>query len=368
MGQPGYELSLSDDTDPSRFAFLNSGFPQEAVMEYHDSRQLRFQRWLSGSWASTLMTLDLVTDNIGINTNTPDEKLHVNGTLGIGKFNDQNNAGLKIEYVDGGSGTTTFRHNRYGGTNRFARGSSSGERLQVDFGGSNNHFLNIYDGNNTSRIRFQVNGTSYITQGPLILGATSTFHPGTARPNTDLEVHGDLEMKNGSKIFFGAENDEDGYFRLFNLDKFNGLDYSQNFYIRRATINNNDGAVMGFQKDGTVTIGIWERYDGTVVGDGAYKLMVNGAIRCEKLKVETDVPNSDHVFEKDYNLMPLEEVHAFVTENKHLPEIPSAAEFQENGYLVGEMDDLLLRKVEELTLYIIAQQKQIDELLKAQQQ
>jgi hypothetical protein len=52
----------------------------------------------------------------------------------------------------------------------------------------------------------------------------------------------------------------------------------------------------------------------------------------------------------------------FVFKQKHLPEIMSANEFAENGYNLGEMDDVLLRKVEELTFYIIQQQKEIDGL------
>lgn len=83
---------------------------------------------------------------------------------------------------------------------------------------------------------------------------------------------------------------------------------------------------------------------------------------CEELKVIADVPSSDYVFEKEYELKPLSEVEKFVKENKHLPEIPSAQEFKGNGYKVGEMDDMLLRKIEELTLYIIDLQKQIEEL------
>jgi len=60
----------------------------------------------------------------------------------------------------------------------------------------------------------------------------------------------------------------------------------------------------------------------------------------------------------------LSEVKQFILENKHLPEVPSAAEFKENGYNIGEMDDLLLRKVEELTLHIIRLEEEIKELKK----
>lgn len=93
-----------------------------------------------------------------------------------------------------------------------------------------------------------------------------------------------------------------------------------------------------------------------------YKLAVDGGILCEEVKVIANVPSADYVFEKDYNLRTLNEVEAFVNENKHLPDVPSAKEFKENGYKMGDMDNLLLQKIEELTLYIIEQQKQIDDL------
>jgi hypothetical protein len=70
----------------------------------------------------------------------------------------------------------------------------------------------------------------------------------------------------------------------------------------------------------------------------------------------------DHVFAKDYKLPTLNEVEQFITENQHLPNVPSAAEVTENGIELGEMNAILLQKVEELTLYIIALQKQVDEL------
>lgn len=70
----------------------------------------------------------------------------------------------------------------------------------------------------------------------------------------------------------------------------------------------------------------------------------------------------DYVFEKDYDLMPLSEVKAFVEENKHLPNIPAEAELVENGMKLGEMQALTMEKVEELTLYLIQMQERLDEL------
>ena len=70
----------------------------------------------------------------------------------------------------------------------------------------------------------------------------------------------------------------------------------------------------------------------------------------------------DFVFGNDYHLLPLRDVEQFIAENQHLPNVPSAAEVETNGVNVGEMNAILLQKVEELTLYLIQLQKQVDEL------
>jgi len=72
----------------------------------------------------------------------------------------------------------------------------------------------------------------------------------------------------------------------------------------------------------------------------------------------------DYVFDKSYNLMPLSETEQYIQANGHLPNVPSAAEVEADGMSVGEMNKVLLQKVEELTLYVIELQKQIDELKK----
>ena len=70
----------------------------------------------------------------------------------------------------------------------------------------------------------------------------------------------------------------------------------------------------------------------------------------------------DFVFAKDYKLLPLAEVEQFIAENQHLPNVPSAAEVEANGIDLGEMNAILLQKVEELTLYIIQMEKRLSEL------
>jgi len=90
-------------------------------------------------------------------------------------------------------------------------------------------------------------------------------------------------------------------------------------------------------------------------------LKVYGKIYGREVKVTLD-HYYDHVFNPAYKLMPVSELSDYVKTNKHLPDIPSEKEVMDNGLNVGEMNALLLKKVEELTLYIIDQQKQLDEL------
>lgn len=95
------------------------------------------------------------------------------------------------------------------------------------------------------------------------------------------------------------------------------------------------------------------------------KLAVEGQIRATEVKVLADISVPDYVFEQDYELRTLKETKEYISENKHLPEIPSAAEIGENGIDLGDMNMRLLRKIEELTLYQI---ELLERLEKAEQE
>ncbi len=96
---------------------------------------------------------------------------------------------------------------------------------------------------------------------------------------------------------------------------------------------------------------------------GTYKLAVNGNIHTKEVKVDL-IGWADYVFKEGYPLPTLEEVENHIKEKGHLINIPSAAEVRANGIQLGEMNKLLLEKIEELTLYILEQdknQKQLEE-------
>ena len=91
------------------------------------------------------------------------------------------------------------------------------------------------------------------------------------------------------------------------------------------------------------------------------KLDVVGTIRAHEVKVCLN-QGCDYVFAPGYDLMSLTELERFVSTNRHLPEVAPAAEMEQDGIDLSEMNALLLKKVEELTLYVIQQQKEIDRL------
>lgn len=108
--------------------------------------------------------------------------------------------------------------------------------------------------------------------------------------------------------------------------------------------------------NGTVRIG-------SVNMPAGYQLYVEQGIISEKVKVaiKTSADWADHVFHKNYPLMPLHEVEAFIQTNGHLPGIPAAKEVVNNGIDLGKMNAKLLEKIEELTLYIISMKKNAEQ-------
>ncbi|MFS4454734.1 hypothetical protein [Maribacter sp. 2304DJ31-5] len=95
-------------------------------------------------------------------------------------------------------------------------------------------------------------------------------------------------------------------------------------------------------------------------GTGSHKLAVGGSIGAREIKVEVGTW-SDYVFFSDYDLPTLEEVEKHIKEKGHLINIPSTKEVEANGIRLGEMNRLLLEKIEELTLYVIELKKQNDQ-------
>ncbi len=150
-----------------------------------------------------------------------------------------------------------------------------------------------------------------------------------------------------SPTFVGPQNWSDSY--VFEMTDSNGS--SPDGGIVFGGTGNTDAfkAIMTIRGNGRVGVG---------VTNPSTLFEVSGTIRAKEIKVEAS-PWPDYVFEPDYDLLTLEETEAYIKENKHLPQIPSAEEIEANGVKLGEMNMLLLKKIEELTLHMIEQEKRL---------
>lgn len=121
------------------------------------------------------------------------------------------------------------------------------------------------------------------------------------------------------------------------------------------------GVAIGYPASATVPIGVGLAVNGNVgIGttDPKAKLAVEGTILATEVKVKTNISVPDYVFEEGYRLPALDEIETYIKEHKHLPEIASAAEIKRDGLDLAEMNLLLLKKVEELTLHLIEKDKE----------
>ena len=147
--------------------------------------------------------------------------------------------------------------------------------------------------------------------------------------------------------------------------------YANNGEIDQATTINNNRIVdmnnsniwfnsANSTSNGKIYIGASATYP---TNTGEYKLYVEGGILTEKVKVALRSTSNwaDYVFADDYKLMPLHDVEKFINANNHLPGIKSATELVQNGLDVAEMQAKQMEKIEELTLYVIQQEKKINE-------
>ena len=163
---------------------------------------------------------------------------------------------------------------------------------------------------------------------------------GTTNPNALLDI------KHSGGINLYRATDSNGQYR-WRVD--------QNFDMFFTSSNAVDivkiGQDVSWFNSGNIGIG--------TTNPGNWKLAVNGNIRAKEIKVETGW--SDFVFFSNYELPTLKEVEKHIKEKGHLKDIPSAKEVAQNGILLGEMNSKLLQKIEELTLYTISQQKEIQE-------
>lgn len=189
---------------------------------------------------------------------------------------------------------------------------------------------------------------------------------GTDSNDDKLNVAGNIRVTDGKGIHFGSIEGFGPYYEpLFQIKPFTVTKHlylfpSTTFPLPVSTSVPIEYKAFVIGKNSRIGVGTDSFSCTSCTG---YRLFVKDGIKTEKVKVEIAASNgwADYVFEKDYKLMPLNELEAFINTNKHLPEVPTTEEAIANGIELKEMNILLLKKVEELTLYTIEQNKQLKE-------
>ncbi len=248
--------------------------------------------------------------------------------------------------------------------------SGIGDYLSIKHGGgnteTNTYGIRISDGagfdfgkNNfsTSFLKIKTNGFVGI---------------GTTNPTQKFEIY------NSSGFNTAMENQSQDHISLISNDPGNGNYFGgitwKSGGRRRASISatrehvDSDYVGIAFFTQGTDGPGPFyesmriTRYGNVGIGTTApdAKLTVKGNIHTQEVKVDLNgAVAPDYVFLKDYKLKSINEVETYIKSEGHLPNIPSAAEMEENGIELKQMNLKLLEKIEELTLYSIAQEKKL---------
>ena len=173
-------------------------------------------------------------------------------------------------------------------------------------------------------------------------------------PSGRVGIHGLPEAKFNIRSGDDASLTSHGYLMLGTVAG-SSIVLDNNEIIARGS-NGAAGNLVLQNDGGTVRIG-------SVAVPAGYKFGINGKMICEELKVKLASSGwPDYVFANNYKLRSLPQLEKYIQQNKHLPNIPSAAEVEKNGLEVGDMQKKMMEKIEELTLYVIDLQKQVNEL------
>ncbi|NHA06444.1 hypothetical protein G7092_21725 [Mucilaginibacter sp. HC2] len=311
-------------------------------------------------------TITSTTNSVGIGTTTPVSPLQVQiSNLGLnitGGFRNSNNGA--------GNGTTTagtavgigFLNELNG---NWWKAAIVHERTNA-YGVGNLHFLvnNSID-----------NSTVTLNDAKMTIQSSGNVGIGTTTPAAKLEVYGtalvagnnaNIDNRNGNLPLTFLENTGK---MLIGWNRTQGA--GETDFIS----NQGGGSVGGFafynhSNTGTENQVMWLTGDGRLMiglstgNTGNNKLAVGGGIIAEAVTVKLQSAWPDYVFKKDYQLPSLQEVKTYIDQNQHLPEVPSEQQISKDGLNLGEMNKLLMKKVEELTLYMIEMKSENEEIKK----
>ena len=369
--------------DEGGLLFTRAGDTLAAINYVEDAAVANFLRLSGGSkGAANDLTINS-NGEIGIGSKNPMGQLHLNGYNGdnlVIRDADGTIQFIKPTTLVGGQDEKkgflqltdtddlrigTNSSNNFG---KFVVRTNGVDRMGVDYDGE------VGIGTLTPLAKLHIPAgedadLSSTSNGYIMLGAGTT--QSLLLDNNEIMVRntystpGTLAIQNdGGEVTVGARTTINRGGEALALNGNNpNMAFYQNGVYKSFIEQTNSGLYMGvnggnlrLDATGQVAIG------GVVAAASGYKLTVTGKVICEELKVKLSGAWPDYVFANDYKLKSLPEVEQFIAANKHLPNIPSAAEVEKDGITVGEMQKKMMEKIEELTLYIIDLQKQIEQL------
>lgn len=278
---------------------------------------------------------------LGIGIANPLARLHVNGLIRgtsneaddhSGLFESLSSLGYGL-YSRGGGGTVdrySFSFNNYNGVPIMFADGSGNVGIGTNTPSTGLQLGNL--GNNIAAKQISIPGNYNFEV--LKLGQI-----GNGNAALEIVNHAGVDVSYGVKIKADIDHGGPGLQLQYapTANDYNSLQYQTGLFLSAA--------------NGDIGIGTLTPQE---------KLSVNGKIRAKEIKVEvTGWP--DYVFKADYKLNTLPELEAYIKANGHLPEVPAAAEIEKEGVALGEMNKILLKKIEELTLHLIEKDKKIEE-------
>ncbi|MCK4664885.1 MAG: hypothetical protein KAT68_18585 [Bacteroidales bacterium] len=316
---------------------------------------------------------------VGVGTNTPSALLEIKSKANNHSelhINTETNGKISIiRFQDAGTSTWGFLSN-YPSEGKFSLYNYQRGKRELVFDANGNLGLGTDNPGYKLDVAGTINATDIKINGESISGGSSVWSTsgtniyrssgnvgiGTTNPLWQLTVK-DIITINGSnnqKLHIRPNSGYDGY-----------IYWAENGVAERGILGFKTGSGDLVYRSGATNFSNGtERFRITSngnVGIGTTNpqslLAVNGIITTKEVNVTLE-GWSDFVFEKDYKLKTLAEVENFIETNKHLPDVPSENEVLKNGVSLGEMNSVLLQKIEELTLYIIEQNKSIEQLKK----
>jgi hypothetical protein len=304
----GAVISFYDSNNATRYGYLGdaSAGNSDIYLVAEAGGGLNF-----GTNANAARMVINTSGNVGIGTTTPTRPLDVNGWV-------QTNTGILF---------------------------NNGKAWDVSSNGNDLYF----------------DETGLVTRMTFLAGGNVGIGTRTPVALLNIAVPGSKATVAGNVVSFLSTNDISNPFGLRTM--IYGASSINNRYVTLQTTDYSlaDGGNLVLQSTiGNVAIGTTDTK--------GYKFAVNGSAVATSMTVKLNANWPDYVFKPGYQLPLLSDVKAYIDQNQHLPEMPSEADVARDGLNLGEVNKLLTKKVEELTLYLIQQKEETDKQLKAQQE